>query len=59
MAEESSDNLLLLRQTASTLRELAQTLYDESLDFPAVNRNAKRILAAADLIELNVEDADE
>ncbi|MCX5872082.1 MAG: hypothetical protein NTY51_02455 [Deltaproteobacteria bacterium] len=59
MAAESPDQLVLLRETASTLKKTAQILYDGSLDFPAVNRNAKRILAAADLIELNVEDADE
>ena len=56
---ESSDNIILFRNTAKTIHELAQRLYDESNDFPAVNRNAKRVLASIELIQINLEEFDQ
>jgi len=37
------------------LGRLAQDLYDASEDFPAVNRNAKRILASIEVLRINLE----
>jgi len=45
-------------QMASRVEELgrlAQDLYDASEDFPAVNRNAKRILASLEVLRINLE----
>jgi len=45
-------------QMASRVEELgrlAQDLYDASEDFPAVNRNAKRILASIEVLRINLE----
>jgi hypothetical protein len=56
---ESTDNIVLLRNTAKTIHELAQRLYSESNDFPAVNRNAKRVLASIELIQINLEEFDQ
>ena len=36
------------------LRELAKDLYENSADFPAVNRNAKRILASVEMLRINL-----
>lgn len=44
---------------AETLHRLAQELFETSEDFPAVNRNAKRVLAAIEILQLNVETASE
>lgn len=37
------------------LRELAQSLYDDSEEFPAINRNAKRVLASVEMLRINLE----
>jgi hypothetical protein len=58
-ALEFSDNIVLLRHTAKTVHELAQRLYDESNNFPAVNRNAKRVLSSIELIQINLEEFDQ
>ena len=44
-----------ISRKADELKRLAQELYYRSEDFPAVNRNAKRILASVEMIRLNVE----
>ena len=36
------------------LGRLAQELYDSSADFPAVNRNTKRILASVEMLRINL-----
>lgn len=38
------------------LHKLAQALYDMSDDFPAVNRNLKRILASLEMLRINLEE---
>lgn len=38
------------------LHKLTEDLCQKAEDFPAVNRNAKRILAAVDMLKLNLED---
>lgn len=38
------------------LRKKAQELYDMSEDFPALNRNTKRILASIKMLQINVEE---
>lgn len=38
------------------LRELAQALYDDSEEFPAINRNAKRVLASIEMMRINLEE---
>lgn len=41
------------------LHRIAQELYDRSEDFPALNRNLKRILASIHMLRINLEeDAD-
>ncbi|HTY25684.1 MAG TPA: hypothetical protein VMC85_21320 [Desulfomonilaceae bacterium] len=46
-----------LASTVEQLRQLCQELYDNSEDFPAVNRNAKRILASAEMLRVNLEES--
>ncbi len=46
-----------LASLAEKLRQLCQELYDNSEDFPAINRNAKRILASAEMLRINLEGA--
>jgi len=41
------------------LRKEAQDLYDLSSDFPALNRNLKRILASLEMLRINVEEVGE
>ena len=38
------------------LHKLTEELLQKSEDFPAVNRNAKRILASTELLRLNLEE---
>ncbi len=38
------------------LREMVVEILNESDDFPAINRNAKRVLAAVELMAINVEE---
>jgi len=37
------------------LRKLAEEIYSGSEDFPAVNRNVKRILASIEMLKINLE----
>jgi hypothetical protein len=37
------------------LERIARELYDSSEDFPALNRNLKRILASVDILKMNIE----
>jgi hypothetical protein len=39
------------------LHKLTEDLIQKSDDFPAVNRNAKRILASTELLRLNLEES--
>lgn len=41
-------------EKAQKLQELAQSLYDNSEEFPAINRNAKRILASVEMLRINL-----
>jgi hypothetical protein len=54
MPESSSIKQMAL--TVEELRRLARELYDTSCDFPAVNRNARRILASVEMLRINLED---
>ena len=38
------------------LQKRAQELYDISEDFPAINRNVKRMLASIKMLQINVEE---
>jgi hypothetical protein len=44
-----------LASAVERLQQICQELYDNSQDFPAVNRNAKRILASAEMLRINLE----
>ncbi len=44
-----------LAEKVDKLHALAQELHDDYDHFPAINRNAKRILAAAYMMKLNTE----
>jgi len=44
-----------LASVVEKLQQLCQELYDNSEDFPAVNRNAKRILASTEMLRINLE----
>lgn len=39
------------------LHKLAELIYNESRDFPAINRNTKRILASVHMLTINLEDS--
>ena len=49
------DSLKQMASEVEELRRIAQNLYDTSDDFPAVNRNAKRILASIQMLRINLE----
>jgi hypothetical protein len=46
--------LIELSQMIEELGQLAQAVYNESEDFPAVNRNIKRILASVEMLRINM-----
>jgi hypothetical protein len=52
---KQSPNLEKIAYKVENLYRLANELYDESEDFPAVNRNVKRILASAEMLRINLE----
>ena len=52
-------NIEEIASLVETICGLAQELADSSVDFPAVNRNAKRVLASLEMIRINVERAAE
>jgi hypothetical protein len=45
-----------LSSNVDQLHKLTEDLVQKSKDFPAVNRNARRVLAAVDMLKLNLED---
>jgi uncharacterized protein YgfB (UPF0149 family) len=48
-----------IAERVDQLQRIAQELYDQSEDFPALNRNLKRILASIHMLRINLEpDAD-
>ncbi len=51
-----TDSMKQMASTVEELRRLARELYDNSCDFPAVNRNARRILASVEMLRINLED---
>ena len=52
---KQSPNLEEIASKVENLHRLANELYDESEDFPAVNRNVKRILASVQMLRINLE----
>ncbi len=52
---KQSSNLEQMASKVDNLHRLANELYDESEDFPAVNRNVKRILASVQMLKINLE----
>ena len=46
-----------MREKVRYIHELTQQLYTDSADFPAVNRNTKRILASLEMLRINLEEA--
>jgi hypothetical protein len=53
---ETIDSLATIRSKVKELGRLAQELYDATEDFPAINRNAKRVLASVEMALIGVED---
>lgn len=53
MKEKSS--MVQMASRVEELGRLAQDLFDASEDFPAVNCNAKRILAAIEVLRINLD----
>jgi hypothetical protein len=53
---ETSDSVRALSLKVEEIFRLASDLYNASEDFPAVNRNAKRILAAVEILRINLEE---
>jgi hypothetical protein len=46
-----------MRKAADALATIARQLYEASEDFPAVNRNSKRVLASLEMLRINLEEA--
>ncbi len=55
----TSDSLTEFRSKVKELGRLARELYTESEEFPAINRNAKRILASVEMIRIGTEEVSE
>ncbi|MDQ7784850.1 MAG: hypothetical protein RDU20_18350 [Desulfomonilaceae bacterium] len=53
------DSLTQIRSKVKELKRLAQDLYVESEDFPAINRNAKRVLASVEMMRIGTEQESE
>ncbi|MGC8604947.1 MAG: hypothetical protein ACP5VS_14860 [Desulfomonilaceae bacterium] len=54
------DQTISLEQTREKIKdmlEIAQQLINESSNFPAVNRNTKRLLASLEMLRINLEEA--
>jgi hypothetical protein len=52
------DKCSYFEQTVSSVEKLeriAREIYDNSGDFPALNRNAKRILASVEMLRINLD----
>jgi hypothetical protein len=54
---EPVHNVAEMRETVEHLIDLAQKLFASSEEFPAVNRNAKRVLAALEMMRIGLEEA--
>jgi hypothetical protein len=54
---EGQYSLTEMRQAVDTIASLARQLYEASEDFPAVNRNSKRVLASVEMLRINLEEA--
>lgn len=46
-----------MREAVEALSALAKKLYESSGEFPAVNRNSKRLLASLEMLKINLEEA--
>ena len=46
-----------LSSNVDQLHKLTEELYQKSNDLPAVNRNAKRILASTEMVRINLEES--
>jgi len=46
-----------MREAVETLTGITRELYEASEDFPAVNRNSKRVLASLEMLRINLEEA--
>ena len=53
---EGRYSLTDMRKTVDSLATLARQLYEASEDFPAVNRNSKRVLASVEMLKINLEE---
>jgi hypothetical protein len=53
---EARYSLEEMRKTVDTLAALARQLFEASEDFPAVNRNSKRVLASVEMLKINLEE---
>ena len=51
--------LNMLSSSVGELKRLADEIHGRSQDFPAINRNIKRILASVEMLRLNLEQGDE
>jgi hypothetical protein len=47
-----------IKDKIQELESIATDLYDASEDFPALNRNLKRILASVEMLKINTETLD-
>ncbi|MBI4965813.1 MAG: hypothetical protein HY913_21225 [Desulfomonile tiedjei] len=53
---EGPYSLTEMRKTVDTLATLTRQLYEASEDFPAINRNSKRVLASVEMLRINLEE---
>jgi len=53
---EGQYSLTEMRKTVDSLAALARQLFEASDDFPAVNRNTKRVLASVEMLKINLEE---
>ena len=53
---EGPISLTEMRKTVDNLADLARQLCEASEDFPAVNRNSKRVLASVQMLQMNLEE---
>lgn len=54
---EGTNPVDTMREAVEALTVLARRLYESSEEFPAVNRNSKRILASLEMLRINLEEA--
>lgn len=51
----TADELEELARKVNELQRIAQELEKESENFPAINRNTKRIIASVEMLRINLE----